>query len=218
MTAVAVPVIAIAAAAFASAEWVRPLGVKMEARLKRTWGGFPTTRALRHREVQFAGTRVVRRTSLEALTGTGLPSPREEREDSVAADVIYEETVTRGISRIRANRTHSTLLQAENSSYGFRRNMLAIKVPALILLGLSVPASFLVAWLSDQPLLYLILAVVQGILLLYWIVVVRETWVREQADKFAERFFVAVVDLAAPTRTRPTRKRGNGAQSTRGQT
>lgn len=204
----AVPAVALVAVGLAAAEWIRPAGKRAEVKLKRYWGGLPTTQRLSLRNATNTAQRVLHRAALEALSGERLPTAADEGRDFGAAEVAYEEIVRRGIARVVGDGRHAGLLNSENVSYGFRRNTYAIRTVSMVLLIAAIATSGFVAIASGQFVIGLILCVPFAALLCFWTFAVTEVWVRDQADELARRFFVAAVELTAPTRKRLPRTKG----------
>jgi hypothetical protein len=199
-----VPAAGAAAVLLAAAEWVRSRGVTTEARLKQKWNGLPTTRALRSGG-DYPELRETRRAAVARLAGMTLPSPVDD--ETRGADARYETAVRATISAVRENESDSRLLAAENSSYGFRRNMRGVRPWALGLLTLCTVCHVWVMSAVNTTNAWLL--AVDVLLFLYWGLVVRDAWVREQADKFSERFFLvagaaAKKVLASPSDDRPS--------------
>jgi len=188
-----VPAVGGLALAYWASEFVRQEGVRQEARLKRKWGGMPTTSALRYRKQSDPGV-TVRRRALEQLTGRELPSAHEEDTDPDAAEQSIERLVKVGIAVIRQNKIEADVLQQENTSYGFRRNLRALK--SIGLLASLVAAAIAIVFAHEQPVLLSFLLCLDGVIGLLWLAVVRDGWVYQQAEKYAERFFIAIETAA----------------------
>ena len=128
---------------------------------------------------------------MEAVTGTALPSEAAERTNPRQADLLYEAAV---LHLREMKRDEKSLAQKENTSYGFRRNLFAIK-PAGIMccaIGLAscVGAVFFESVrlsetsVRDVP---IVCAVVISFLLVLWTTRVSVTWVRTAAFEYAKR-------------------------------
>ncbi|RNL53891.1 hypothetical protein [Arthrobacter oryzae] len=174
---------------FLTSSVVRSRGKKLERSLLVRWERFPTTRLLRADDSGNPTIRERRREQLTALTGQPLPSEDEELKDSPSADQRYEAAVRTLIARTHGGQQDHYLLGEENASYGFRRNLLALKPVALIVLvvclgvdGMLVPN----ANGSLRPLaalgLHLVLAGV-------WLLVIRPPWVLEAAEDYAKSLY-----------------------------
>lgn len=174
------------------AEWVRPLGRRTEKRLVSSWGGLPTTRALRRFDGVQPSLRKQRRRDVEAVSGCRLPTKSEERSNPVEATERYEQAVYSSIARIRETGIDVGRLNAENASYGFRRNARALKGFALAVLASTTFANLYLAVIKDQMLVGVITLILQIFLACFWSIVVRDQWVTEQAETYAKRFFITV--------------------------
>ncbi|MCC4249669.1 hypothetical protein [Microbacterium testaceum] len=192
-----------------ASEIARSRGRKIERELAGQWGGMPTTRALR--AVAGADTEVRRRRlQLEAFTGRKLPGFAEQEADPRGADEAIAQAVRTALALLRSAAEAGTdLLQSENTSYGFRRNLFALKpfglVVSAVALGIAVSVACvgLLSWLVVVPIL-----LVQVLVTALWVLVARQSWVREQAEVFADRFFTvldAATTLAAPVAAKPGR-------------
>jgi hypothetical protein len=104
---------------------VRAKGKELEERLVATWGGMPTTIALRHRDSFLDSVSKQRYHDLiTSKLGIRMPTVDEEAADLVNADNAY----IGATKRLRElTRNDKGLLIKENIAYGFHRNMLAMK-------------------------------------------------------------------------------------------
>ncbi|SMQ58124.1 hypothetical protein SAMN06295909_0108 [Plantibacter sp. VKM Ac-1784] len=173
-----------------AAEIVRSRGLACERRLIEIWDGLPTTRALRWRNAD--GRTHRRREAVEARTGHRLPSADEES-DGAASDLRYADATRTAISMIRADGRDAPVLQAENASYGMRRNFRGLKPFGILLAAISIVGS-VAAWLFLQPDPAALLPafLIQSTILGFWMVYVKDSWVAEQADTFSDRFFTVL--------------------------
>jgi hypothetical protein len=152
----------------------RSLGKNVERRLLQQWGGWPTTLWLRHSD-------------------SNLPRQTKER---------YHATFLKEQCRGK----DYPLVEKENADYGFRRNLLGLKPLGLVLASTGLMASAI--WIgtavglrledlssrqwqaiaeqlreSPAPLMGVLLLNASG--LVFWICVVRDTWVRQAGDQYA---------------------------------
>ena len=195
----AVPAIGVIAALLAASEWVRGRGLQVERRLEAEWGGSTTTRALRH-DGDHPELRSRRRNAISALADTELPSALEDEHSESAA--TYRAAVRAALSVIRRDALDSALLASENASYGFRRNMRGIRSQALVVV-LLCGASHVALTIFTGAVIGAVVIAADAILSAYWIFVVRDAWVREQAEQFADTFF-NVAMVATSRRGTPT--------------
>lgn len=169
---------------------VRSHGKRLENDLVAAWGGFPTTRMLRLGEPSNNPHMLSRRRKLlEEVTDVRLPEEDAERADPVDADQRYEDATRRLIARVRETNDHFALVQKENTDYGFRRNLLALKPLALAILTLLIVADLVAAVMGINWELVLTAGLIHIGCTLGWLTVVRRPWVREQADSYAQRLF-----------------------------
>lgn len=198
------PVVGLGAILLGAAEWIRGRGLKTEQRLKRIWDGMPTTAALRHRgERDFAW--APRRLAIEGLSGQRLPTAREEEARPDDSEARYERAVHAAIAKLRSAAPSDTVLASENASYGVRRNTRGIKTQALVVLALAtVGHVLLAATAADGWAIGLFVLAIDLAAWLFWTLVVRDVWVREQADKFTDQLFtdLAVFELPPSNGTR----------------
>ncbi|MBR1201049.1 hypothetical protein JQ574_34160 [Bradyrhizobium sp. AUGA SZCCT0158] len=116
---------------FASADIARRLGKRIEERIYSESGGKPSVTMLRYSDSTFdAASKEQYRTFLSAKINQPTPTEDQERQDINSGDAFYE----RAGAWLREN-TRDTkkfaVLFAENITYGFRRNLLGLKWPAL---------------------------------------------------------------------------------------
>ncbi|MBS1078273.1 hypothetical protein JK217_11025 [Gluconobacter kondonii] len=112
-------------AIYALANVARGRGKRLEETLINKWGGMPTTIALRHRDNFFDNVSKLRyHAAITTKLGIPMPTVEEEEENPEKADDIYIGAVRRLRELTRSNKG---LLLRENTTYGFHRNMLAMK-------------------------------------------------------------------------------------------
>lgn len=118
---------------FAFADLARRMGKRAEQQLFEDTGGVPSNNLLMHSDTTFDPVTQQRyRGTIEKLVGEKAPSKQQEAKDPAAAKQYY----MRACSWLRENtRSHDEfkLLFEENVTYGFRRNLYGIKLPALAL-------------------------------------------------------------------------------------
>ena len=175
----------------------RDRGRKIEPRLFARWGGPPTTVYLRHRGSPLnplTHERVIRKLAA-TIPGLRWPTPDDEAADAGAADKVYESA-----SLFLREHTRDTerfqLVFAENVSYGFRRNLWAMKptgvvVSATCALILAAKIARDVGERSPCASSWIALAA-SVVLLVTWFLRIREPWVHEAANAYAERLLGAV--------------------------
>jgi len=137
-----------------------------------------------------------------------LPSEIEEMADPEGADVRYD-SVCLYLRDTTRNKATFPLVFAENVNYGFRRNLLGMKY-AGIALSLAGTASALFATIIgmkgdtlDLPPIPTIAAVLNSVLLAWWILRINSEWVRMAAFAYAERLIGAcdLIPGASPSKS-----------------
>ena len=180
---------------------VRSYGKRLETKLVATWGGMPTTRMLRLHEPSNSRRDLARRRErLEKVTGMTLPTADEEFTDAGDADEAYVIATRALIARIRETKDRYSLIQHENIDYGYRRNLLAIKPTGLAVITVLLVVD-VVSGIADTDITAVIAAAtVHLICALAWLLIVRRSWVREQAETYAKTLFEALEEpaLGAP--------------------
>jgi hypothetical protein len=187
---------------FFVAERVRDRGKAKEAKLWSSWGGPPTTQLIRHRNPDVSSQmRNGWRQSLEKLIGGSLPSAASESKAPDKADQAYEAAIYRLRERTREVDKHPLVFK-ENVSYGFRRNLWALK-PSGILLAIVgtlacatkiVIANFSSDWVVEPH--SVVSLVVSVVFLVWWLMVITKSWVRTAAFEYAKRLLGASILLA----------------------
>lgn len=175
---------------------VREAGKLRERTLWQSWGGKPTTIRLRWRAAEPAGLQDLIRTRLLGLApDVRLPTPEEERADPAAADRHYDAAVS-VLREATRDKERFPIVFAENVSYGFRRNTWAIRSLGLLT---SVTTLVIGAWhfarlhatTSEIDALLWVALAVDVLLLLFWLLIPSDRWVRQAADAYAEALFSA---------------------------
>ncbi|MGY3611200.1 MULTISPECIES: hypothetical protein [unclassified Bradyrhizobium] len=120
------------------ADAARRRGKAIEPGLIEGMGGLPSITMLRHRDGTFdAATKARMHAFLGAKLSETAPTSAEEAESPEAADVFYRR-VGDWLRENTRSRKKFEILFNENVSYGYRRNLYALKWPALILNALIV--------------------------------------------------------------------------------
>ena len=184
----------------------RDQGRLLQPKLYARWGGQPSVQLLRHRSRLLAKeTRERYRLKLESInSGLRLPSEIEEMADPEGADVRYD-SVCLYLRDTTRNKAAFPLVFAENVNYGFRRNLLGMK-PAGIALSLAGATSALVATIVgmkndtlDLPPVPTVAAVLNAVLLTWWVLRINSEWVRIAAFAYAERLIGACDSIPGAT-------------------
>lgn len=190
----------------------RERGYRLQPELFRQWNGAPTTRFLRHRDVNLNA--ITKRRYLEALSGalpgTTIPTAESEAQDPEAADCVYESCGQFLRAKTRKKDDYP-LVFAKNVEYGFRRNCLGLRTPALWIGAVGIAAVTIRApLLAGGPMTGRMIALIGGVLdcllLLWWTRTVSPQWVRSAADAYAEALLAACDQLEKSAAT------GNGSR------
>lgn len=193
-------------ALFALSNIVRGYGKRLEQKLIKNWGGLPTTICLRHRNTFFDSlTKNRYHSDINKKLGIQLPSKEQEEQSPLNADDAYI-----GACRLlrEKSRSEKNLLLKENISYGFHRNMLAMKIPGVLICIVVVLYSLISAniislhrlsfdWmlLDKMTLVELSSLLVSSTLLAAWIFYFRSESVKQAGFTYAERLFECLENL-----------------------
>lgn len=187
---------------FFLADFARTRGKRIEPLLLEKWGGWPTTIWLRHRDLSLpAGTKTryhsffARQPVLEAF-----PTAQDESRDPKSADEAYAAGAMWLKERCRGSAF--PLVEKENATYGFRRNLLGLKPIGIGLCIATALVPLVSAALNEnfdfhQPVKFVagaylnsgnaIMGIVAGsiVVLMIWISTVNIDWVRQAGDQYA---------------------------------
>jgi hypothetical protein len=182
--------------AYAVQEFGRDRGLRLQDRLWTAWGGAPTTQLLRWRTSNNVALTAERHRLVASVVGPALklPNKYDEIQNPEAADRMYEAAVT----QLRAlTREKDSLLEAENASYGFRRNCLGLRPWGITssLLGLALGAAPTWLTLGENAAMFSFSAAIAVCGGLFWLLVVREDWVKRQAFSYAAALFTTTAKL-----------------------
>ena len=188
---------------FMLANLSRAQGKRVEVRLLDKWDGWPTTALLRYRDERIdRNTKARYHTALKALAKDLIfPSREDEVEDPKSADDVYR-SATKKLIEARRGDKYGRILD-ENISYGFRRNLLGLKVIAVITLSVAILLTMLGCWIEIDwpPTLggiakavkhYPHLPVLLGVDIIFlgiWLVAVNDDFVSQAAVSYAEALF-----------------------------
>ncbi|HUU44485.1 MAG TPA: hypothetical protein VM118_02025 [Acidobacteriota bacterium] len=181
------------------AELGRDRGKASEATLFECWGGMPSVLLMSHSRSALSGDAIARRHSkLRALfPNFSLPnSAEDERGNWPAADSIYR-SISEALRELTRDKARFPLVFEENTSYGFRRNLWAMRSLGVATSGFALVtslANILLAVHRDTPLqpISILSAAICAALLVFWLWQVSVEWVRVVAFAYAERLFAAV--------------------------
>ena len=188
----------------------RGQGSKKQPGLWKSWDGPPTTRLLRHRHTSGDIALVPGlRQQIATWVEDSLPTEQEEAADSELADAKYEE-VTNALKEATRDKTKFPLVFAENTTYGFRRNLWGLKTMglpiaatlAVILWGLLIATVWGRPWpepwwdIFANPdgiaAIRTAIAIADTALVAVWIFLVKPSWVKAAAEVYAQRLMESV--------------------------
>lgn len=182
-------------------ELSRDAGKRREAKLWASWGGSPTLRRLRLRaDCDNPTARDRWRARVAALApDTPLLAEADELADPVRADRIIEVCVAR-LRELTRDTSKFPLVFQENVSYGFRRNLWAMKPAALFLTVIAIAAAMLtiVFGRDVEPYLVTVSIICSSVMLTWWLLRIRPSWVREAAERYADQLLWSCEQLDAP--------------------
>lgn len=182
----------------------RDRGKKLESDLWIKWGGAPSTQVLRFRDNRINSLIKSKcHLIMSNLVDSELnPSPELEETSPETCDEIYAAWVKFLIGKTRDTKKYN-LLFTENINYGFRRNSLGLKPFAISVLILLIAGTTTLNYVKFEfvNLRDLDTLIALGILilpLLYWVLIVNETWVKIPAFAYAERLIESIEEVNAP--------------------
>ena len=188
------------------ATFARTYGKRVEVRLLKAWGGWPTTLWLRHSDANLPSVTKQRyhKTLVKNVPKLTLPSPAQERADPIAADMAYCSATDWLKERTRDKKF--TLVHKENAEYGFRRNMLGVRPFAIFANFFALTVTIAATWyrVSGQSAHSMFEHVPPAVLgatllllvsLFFWVSVVRDSWVRQAGDQYARALLATCENL-----------------------
>lgn len=200
----------------------RSRGKLAERHLLERWGGWPTTVFLRHRDASIDPITKARYHAALAVVANipALPTAAEELATPEEADHVYR-SMTKRLIEIRRGSAFQ-MVEDENASYGFRRNLFGLKFTAVAVSLLATLTTAVVWWASiTKPVnvarfetsikTYPHLPVLVAADLSYSILLVclvTQEFVRQAADEYASALFRTLDQAAGHTpraRQRKTR-------------
>jgi hypothetical protein len=130
---------------------------------------------------------------LSAAVSAPVPTQQEEQQDPADADRRYDLLARAWLENVREHPT----ITSENTSYGFRRNTLAIRTWGLrVALAAAAAAAILsalgIANVLDRPGWFVLSAVVSLVVAAIWHYKITSAWVRFAADQFVEALFRSI--------------------------
>jgi hypothetical protein len=204
---------------FALSDFARSRGKRIEAAIFQSLGGKPSITMLRFADDSFDGPSKARYVAfLATKLGSTPPTQENERRDLATADAFYERCGT-WLRENTRNAKKFPILFNENVTYGYRRNLFALKWPAL---ALNLTVVLLCCWalsggtpfaaIDDVKNRVLLVFVVAAIHALYIGLAVNHRAVGEAARTYARQLILSCESFLGkekPTvaKTRGARKR-----------
>lgn len=187
----------------------RSRGRALEGRAGPRLGRLHTAALLSHADGTIVPDTKARYHAFLRAGGLQLPSPDEEARDREGATQRYRSAVDWLLERTRSSANTSLLIE-ENIAYGFRRNLLGLKPIALGLLVLALGANGYLTYEAHITGRSLMPGAVTGVslvlLLMAWLVLVNEAFVRDASDAYAKRLLAMCDRLAEATPPKRPRK------------
>lgn len=177
------------AIAFLLSQIARDAGRKKQPELFHTWGGTPSVLMLGYRTTTLPPLflKEVHQKLTQLSSSLIFPSGCEDEE---ADPSQYEPSFEAGSEMIRERLRDQKMVNKENISYGFRRNLWGMKRMAIALMLLSFSINGIQLWIdykSDSSFSFpmFIPLIVNCILSTIWIFVVNPQWVKQMAFAYA---------------------------------
>lgn len=201
------------------ASLARSRGKSRERELIALWGGWPTTLLLRHRDTTIDPiTKARYHQALAEVGGLGaLPTEAREIAAPNDADHVYR-SATKRLIELRRGKTFQ-MVEDENASYGFRRNLFGLKAVAISVAGVAAIATGLVWWaelpkpinvggletsITTYPYLPALLLSDLAYMLMFALLIGQE-FVRQAADEYALALFRTLDQTPAQSPKRRSR-------------
>ncbi|HVU96901.1 MAG TPA: hypothetical protein VHE34_16845 [Puia sp.] len=188
---------------FFMAQVGRDRGKKLEPALWLEWGGMPSIQVLRWRDKTInVLTKAALHEKLQRLRPVDVPpTVTIEQNDPAHADTIYE--AWSDYARMNTRDTkENPLVFRELMNYGFRRNMLGLKGPAVVVLFLTGGAVYGASAGRrhsfdplDFPPTFMYAAIGLLLVLLIWLALVNKNWVKLVSFEYAKRLYEAASKL-----------------------
>jgi hypothetical protein len=215
----------------------RSRGKKVERRLLKAWGGWPTTIWLRYRDENLPPPVRARYHAFFARSVPlfVIPTEQQEAADPKTADAMYASAVKWLQERCRGKAF--PLVEKENAEYGFRRNLRGLKpigltacLAALLISALAIvwqnePLLPAIASFSAKSVLAALSTVKPAALsavcvdiaaIVAWIVIVHDGWVRGAGDQYARALLACCDTLdVAPASQPPSANARRRSRSTK---
>lgn len=183
-------------------------GNVLQDKLFKKWGGAPTTLILRHsdNELDKYTKQRYREKLVSLVSNFKNVSERAEKANPTDADQYYISAINYLREKTRDSEKYPLILK-ENMNYGFSRNLLAFKSTAItiILISLAISLLIIVVTFKDKYVdinslsilapQYYVLVILHIIFLLFWCLMINETWVKVRAYAYAKRLLSSCEDI-----------------------
>lgn len=192
------------AALVAMADIARRQGTRVQRNLFKKWGGSPSSIMLRDADTTFDQET---KETWRAFLATRVKGP-PPRADAATLDAFYD----RACHWLRENTRHKkkfTVLFEENVTYGYQRNLLGLRWPAIIIdsvIILGVVAAIVVTP-GDHMLALAVSAAFALLHMSFMLLAVSESAVREAADRYGRQLLLSCAHLGGPPTKRAPSKR-----------
>lgn len=193
------------------ADAARRRGKAIEPRLIEQMGGLPSITMLRHSDTTFdAPTKVRMHRFLAAKLGETAPTPEQELTAPETADGFYARAGN-WLRENTRNKKKFDILFNENVTYGYRRNLFALKWPALILNILIVIGCAGHLWTQQGTLDLVPVFVIASMHAVYLAIFSTRSAVEEAARTYARQLLIStesptLAKVAAATKPEAPRK------------
>lgn len=178
----------------ATSSAIRNAGKKIELKIFET--GFPTTVMLRADKSGLNKQAEGRRAQVEQLSGVTLLTYAKAKNNFAEQDECILSAVNKLKEKMRSKKFN--LLRRELKSYGYFRNMLAVKKLGLLLSSVGLVLSVCSFIVPIQGVFHTLVTqiVVIGvciIFILFWLIGINKENVKSAANRYAEQFFKSLV-------------------------
>ncbi|WP_193760459.1 hypothetical protein [Bradyrhizobium yuanmingense] len=196
------------------ADVARRRGKAIAPRLVERMGGLPSITMLRHGDTTFdTATKARMHAFLAARLGQAAPTPEQEQAAPDAADGFYARAGN-WLRENTRNKKKFDILFNENITYGYRRNLFALKWPALILNILIVIGCAAYLWIQQGGVDLMPVFVIAVLHAAYLAIFSTRSAVEEASRTYARQLLlstespalVKATAAAKPMATRRTRK------------
>jgi hypothetical protein len=194
----------------------RRRGVAIEPGIIQRMGGLPSITMMRYRDdtddTFDRAAKAAMHKFIGGKIGADPPTPESEKADPAAADDFYKRSGNWLREHTRDKKNFKILFE-ENVTYGFRRNLLGLKWPALALSAAIVVICIVMLWLrfpfdmADAPTQKLLAVVIIALLqAAYFLLFVNEAGVVQAARTYGRQLLLCTETLATGTSVKAARK------------